>query len=255
MALESVNQPYDQADFHRQLVVLAGVEASSRVLDVGCGIGRTLREAALVTQQVVGVDSSEEFLELARRSLSETGHDSVVELLGIDLNRDVLPFPDADFDNLVCQNVLECIEDKPRLIAECHRVLKPGGVLLLAHHDFGGVMVNSRDSELTRQVIAAYADETQGWMDTSDGEMGRKLPGLMRGSEFREMTSETRQLVAFSFAEGTAAHDYCSDAAKAAVQRGIAKLDVDRWFADLVALERCGEFYFSIPWVYVKALK
>ncbi|NIA70073.1 methyltransferase domain-containing protein [Pelagibius litoralis] len=253
--LKSANQPYDQAGFHEQLVKLAGVGSSSRVLDVGCGTGRTLRQVARVAQQAIGIDSKEEFLEQARRSLSDAVDDRRVELLNVDLNREALPFPDAGFDNIICQNVLECIEDKQRLIAGCHRVLKPDGVFLLAHHDFGGVMVNSGDSGLTRAIVAAYADEAQGWMDAADGEIGRKLPGFMRASEFGEMTSETQQLVAFRFAEGSAAHDYCADAAKAAIRAGISKSDVDGWFADLAALDRREAFYFSIPWVYVKASK
>lgn len=253
--LKSANQTYDQVSIHKHLVKLADVGPSSRVLDVGCGPGRTLLQVAQVAEQAVGIDREEEFLEQARCSLSAVVDDESLALLKVDLNQNALPFDDACFDSVICQNVLECIRDKARLITDCYRVLKPGGILLLAHHDFGGVMLNSCDSGLTRKIVAAYADEAQGWMDAADGEMGRQLPGLMRNSEFKEMISETRQLVTLNFTDGTAVYDYCADAAKAAIRAGTRESDADGWFADLVKLDRREVFYFSIPWVYVKALK
>jgi SAM-dependent methyltransferase len=40
-----------------------------------------------------------------------------------------LPFEDATFDAVVCQAVLEHVLDPPRVVAEMHRVLRPGGLL------------------------------------------------------------------------------------------------------------------------------
>jgi SAM-dependent methyltransferase len=40
-----------------------------------------------------------------------------------------LPFADATFDGVVCQAVLEHVLDPPRVVAEIHRVLRPGGLL------------------------------------------------------------------------------------------------------------------------------
>jgi SAM-dependent methyltransferase len=41
-----------------------------------------------------------------------------------------IPFPDASFDNVLCTEVLEHVEDPSRLVAEMLRVLRPGGTLL-----------------------------------------------------------------------------------------------------------------------------
>ncbi|WP_299391613.1 methyltransferase domain-containing protein [Pelagibius sp.] len=253
--LNCANQPYDQVEFHKLLVQLAGVTATSQVLDVGCGVGRTLNEAVRIARRTVGIDNNERFLGRARQSLAAALDDGRLELATVDLNQGPLPFAEESFDSIICQNVLECIRDKPALIAACCRALKPGGVFLLSHHDFGGVMLNSADTALTRDIVVRYADSAQDWMDAADGEVGRKLPGLMGSADFAEMTTETRQLVGLSFAEGTSARAYCIDAAKTAVRSGLAEADVDRWLGDLDALDRRGAFYLAIPWVYVRARK
>jgi ubiquinone/menaquinone biosynthesis C-methylase UbiE len=49
-----------------------------------------------------------------------------------------LPFPDASFDTVVCTFALWAIPDERRAVGEMIRVLRPGGLLLLADHIAGG---------------------------------------------------------------------------------------------------------------------
>ena len=253
--MKSINPPYEFDTFHEQLVALASVTSRSRVLDVGCGTGRTLQYLAGVAKKAIGIDNNENFLERARLLLDDRLKSRRVELQKVDVEQDGLPYQDESFDSVICQNVLECIEDKPSLIHECRRVLDKGGVLLLGHHDFGGVMLNSKSPSLTREVIAAYADETQAWMPLSDGEIGRKIPGLIRSNELGEAITETRQFVGLEFGDETYAREFCRDAAAAAVRARIQQSEVDEWINDLADLDRRREFYFSIPWVYVRETK
>lgn len=46
-----------------------------------------------------------------------------------DLNRFPYPFADAKFSRILCRDVLEHLEDIPRVVAEIHRLLKPSGIL------------------------------------------------------------------------------------------------------------------------------
>ena len=204
---------------------------------------------------MVGIDSNEDFLDQARATFAPEVAAGRIELRQVDAEKEKLPFPDRHFDNIVCQNVLECISDKAALIDECHRVLKGSGVFLLGHHDFGAVMLNSSDAPLTRRIVAAYADETQDWMPVSDGEIGRKLPGIMRASKFVSTTTETRLQVDLDFEEGSDTGRYCQSACAAAQRAGVTVADLEGWIADLAALNRRGEFYFGIPWIYARATK
>jgi len=235
--------------------VLAGVTSSSCVLDIGCGIGRTVQAAANVAAKVIGIDSNENFLKRAGVSLSDAISKGRVEVRKINADIEGLPFKDQEFDTVICQNVLECIGDKTAFVRECYRVLKSDGVFLLGHHDYGGVMLNSARPDLTRRIIASYADETQEWMASSDGEMGRKLPGFMRSTDFGTVTTETRHFVELSLSEGGFAREYCQSAIDAALRANLSQSEADAWVDDLAELDRRGAFYFGIPWIYVRATK
>ena len=106
-----------------------GTRARGRVLEVAIGTGRSLEHyGADVT--VTGVELSPAMLELARDRAAELGRD--VELLEGDA--EALPLPDAAYDTGVCALGLCTIPDPALAIAEMHRVLVPGGRLLLLDH-------------------------------------------------------------------------------------------------------------------------
>ena len=106
-----------------------GARARGRVLEVAIGTGRNL---AYYNDEVTvtGVDLSPEMLALAKEHAAELGREA--DLRGGDAAH--LPFPDASFDTVVCALSLCSIPAPERAIAEMHRVLVPGGQLLLLDH-------------------------------------------------------------------------------------------------------------------------
>jgi SAM-dependent methyltransferase len=93
----------------------------ARVLDAGCGSGRTLQE--LVDYGTVqGVELDPEAAELAR----SRGHGEV--LVG---RLEELPFPEATFDLITCLDVIEHTPDDRVTLTELRRVCRPGGWLLV----------------------------------------------------------------------------------------------------------------------------
>jgi arsenite methyltransferase len=101
------------------------LRSGSRVIDVGCGAGETLKllEGAGVSRPV-GLDPSERFLEEAHTRLEST------QL--IRGRAETLPFKDLLFDALFCECVLSILEDGTRAPLEWARVLKRGGFLILS---------------------------------------------------------------------------------------------------------------------------
>lgn len=98
--------------------------ARTRVIDIGCGDGRHIAEAARRGCYSVGLDYDAAALADARRRL--TGHR--VDLVIGDASR--LPFRDAVFDAVICTETLEHLPDDAGAIHEIARALKDGGVLL-----------------------------------------------------------------------------------------------------------------------------
>jgi SAM-dependent methyltransferase len=101
---------------------LDGLEPASpcRILDAGCGSGRTLDELADYGD-VSGVDLSPAAVDATR----SRGHEAYVGDVGN------LPFADGAFDLVTCLDVVEHTRDDRRTLGELRRVTRPGGVLLV----------------------------------------------------------------------------------------------------------------------------
>ena len=111
---------------------LGRVDRGERVLDLGCGAGTdTLVAAQMVGPEggVVGIDMTAEMLAKARAATAELGAKNV-ELLEAEAER--LPFPDASFDVVISNGVIDLIPDKDAVFAELFRVLAPGGRIQVA---------------------------------------------------------------------------------------------------------------------------
>jgi arsenite methyltransferase len=111
---------------------LGSLGVGEDVLDVGCGAGMdTLIAAQMVgpTGAVTGIDVTPEMAAKARRSVAEMGLDSVTIVEG---SAERLPFPDAAFDVVISNGVIDLIPDKDAVFSEIVRVLRPGGRIQLA---------------------------------------------------------------------------------------------------------------------------
>lgn len=104
-------------------------QASGDVLEVAVGTGLNLPHYP-PDVRITGVDFSDKMLEIARRRAAELGRD-------VDLRRGdahSLDLPDASFDTVVCTYALCSVRDDRAVVREMARVLRPGGLLLLADH-------------------------------------------------------------------------------------------------------------------------
>ena len=111
-----------------ELAAAAGLEPSTHVLDVGCGIGGPARYLAVTFGcKVTGVDLSPSFIDVATYLTARCGlSDRVTFQVGNALH---LPFEDAAFDAVFLQHVAMNIEDRTGLYAEMRRIVAPGGRL------------------------------------------------------------------------------------------------------------------------------
>jgi ubiquinone/menaquinone biosynthesis C-methylase UbiE len=98
-----------------------------RILEVGCGSGGLLAACEGSGRDVVGVDIGLRWLVMARKRLADRG--APVPLIAASADR--LPWPDASFDALVADSVLEHMDDPLAALREWRRVLRPGGQLLI----------------------------------------------------------------------------------------------------------------------------
>ncbi len=98
------------------------------VLDLGCGIGGASAVLAgeLGAARVLGLDVEPDSLEQAARLVEDAG---LTERVSLELVAPgPLPLPDEAFDAIFTKDVICHVPDKPTLLAEAYRVLRPGGV-------------------------------------------------------------------------------------------------------------------------------
>lgn len=196
-----------------ELAGAAGLEPSSCVLDVGCGIGGPARYvAATFACKVTGVDLSPGFIDAANYLTARSGmSDRVTFQVGDALN---LPFEDAAFDAVFLQHVAMNVEDRTTLYAEVRRILRPGGRfatydLVLRNGDVVYPVPWADDSSTsflldegeTRVRLeragfktALWRDDTQAALDWFNAAMGNSTPsgpnlGVVMGPDFQAKTS------------------------------------------------------------------
>jgi SAM-dependent methyltransferase len=97
-----------------------------RVLEVGCGAGVDLARFARGGAIVTGVDLASSAIELARANFSQQGLKGDL-LVG---NGEALSLPSDAFDLVYAHGVVQYTANPARLVAECRRVLKPGGLAI-----------------------------------------------------------------------------------------------------------------------------
>ena len=108
---------------------LASMNEGEAVLDLGSGGGiDVLLSARRVgpTGKAFGLDMTDEMLDLARANAAKAGATNVEFLKGY---IEEIPLPDASVDVVISNCVINLSTDKPKVISEMFRVLRPGGRL------------------------------------------------------------------------------------------------------------------------------
>ena len=121
------------------------------ILDLGCGDGQLTQRLAATGAHVLGVDASPEMVSAARERGIETEH----------ANAESLPFHDETFDAVFSNAVLHWVRNHDAMLAQVHRVLKPGGRFVAEMGGHGNI---AAIHVALRAVLGRY-----GYGDREDG--------------------------------------------------------------------------------------
>lgn len=166
------------------------------VLDVGCGAGhwgRALLPHLPADARMVGVDREPKFFELAAAKADPDRSQFVAG------EAERLPFEDASFDLVTCQLVLIHVRDPAVAIKEMKRVLRPGGLVLVAEPDnragnlalLGGEPRVPDDDLLAIFGLLLRCDAGKRALGEGDQNIGGMLPGLFAAAGLHNVVAHT----------------------------------------------------------------
>jgi arsenite methyltransferase len=192
-------------------VALADLSPGEVVLDLGSGGGiDVLLSARRVAPggTAYGLDMTDEMLGLARKNREEAGVENAEFLKG---EIEAVPLPDAHVDVVISNCVVNLSTDKPRVISEAFRVLRPGGRFAVSDVVFLGSKDHLPEEVLetvglwTGCVVGAlekgeYEDllAEAGFEDVSVEVVNVYEPGTIEGLDTEEKRAALREVPAAS---------------------------------------------------------
>jgi ubiquinone/menaquinone biosynthesis C-methylase UbiE len=146
----AANEAYDRWERQTLLRLLPKSLKGRKALDIGCGIGRITELLARWGADVTALDVALKMLQFCSAAAQQGKFKSKVEY--ICASAEAIPCGDRQFDIITCFGVLEHLPDMVRraCIAECARVLKPGGRLYLVVNNKDNLMLKLRKRNKTK---------------------------------------------------------------------------------------------------------
>lgn len=199
MAVNPGGEPHSAAFLDRQrdfwwnddyLQLLAerfGLGGVRSALDVGAGLGHwgaLLLPLLAPEATIIGVERDPRWITKAQERATRAGiGDRCRYIEGV---AESLPYDDGTFDLVTCQTLLIHVADVPLVIGEMVRVLRPGGLLLVAEpNNLAGQLVAdsttgdyTTDQVLERVAFAMICERGKAALGEGDNSVGDLLPGL-----------------------------------------------------------------------------
>ena len=224
------------------------LRAGERVLDAGCGTG--LLTELIASQvgdsgHVSGLDYSQDMLDFAAPRCEPLGN--------VDLHQGSvtqLDFADDTFDVASCVQTLLYVDDVEVAISELHRVLKPRGRVAILETDWRGVVMNSPDHKLTRQILDAWDDTV------SSPNLPTRLIPMLHKAGFSGIRAQAIPVLNASYNENSFGGSMLKYMAKNAVKHEILDRDeADEWLQGIVDLADQHAFFFCVNRFLFTAIK
>jgi len=153
---------------------VADLHEGETVLDLGSGAGADVIISARrvgPTGRAIGLDMTDEMLELAQRNAAEGGATNVQFLKG---HIEDIPLPDGSVDVVISNCVINLSGDKPQVLRETARVLKPGGRFAVSD-----VVADEDMDDATRSDMAAWTGCIAGALTRAEYERDLVAAGLV----------------------------------------------------------------------------
>ncbi|MGW6197488.1 methyltransferase domain-containing protein [Kribbella sp. NPDC055110] len=235
--LERVEERPGAAELRAASYRMLGLKRGATCVDVACGAGHAVAELSRKGLKVTGVDADPDAIEAAR----ERAPGAMFHVA----HSDQLPLEDASMDGYRAFWLFHLLEDAAPTVAEAYRVLRPGGRIVVGGQDYGFVLIDSSDQDLTDVIRLGLESRTVSPRAT------RTLRDLLLDAGFHdvEVAVHTEVVTGFELMA-----PQLQAAAGAAVEKAlITQDDADSWLAEQADRGRRDRFLAVLPTLLVGA--
>lgn len=222
---------------------LLALRSGERALDIGSGPGFLAAEMGVAvgpSGHVWGIDNSPEMIALAQKRCAGWPW---VEFQQGDATR--LPFSDEALEVAASTYVYEYVRDIDKALEEVHRVLRPGGRLLISETDWKSIAWHTTDQARMDRILSAFDEHCY------HPSLPRSLASKLKNAGFLLQRRE-------GFVQFNPEYDANTYGGRlidgivsfVAGRQGVTQEEADAWAEDLRKLGERGEYFFSIN-VYI----
>jgi ubiquinone/menaquinone biosynthesis C-methylase UbiE len=228
--LDAVDEMPHAQELRARSYELLAAQPGAAVVDVGCGAGRAVGELVERGVKAVGVDPTEQMIDVARRRWSGADF-RLAGAYG-------LPFREGVLDGYRADKVFHVLDDPARALAEARRVLAPGGRVVLVGQDWDTFVIDSDAPELTRVIVHARADLVE------NPRVARRHRNLLLEAGFLEVSVEVHTGL---FTDAVMLPMLLGMAEAACAAGAVGRTEADAWSAEQRDRSETDRLFVALP--------
>jgi len=218
---------------------LLNIQQGDVVIDVGCGTGKAVSELSLKGATAVGVDLSEQMISVAKHRFPACDFRVA--------KAESLPFKDNSVNGYHAERLFQHLADPFQALSEAHRVLTPGGRIVLLDQDYDMWAIDADDMAITRAIMRAHSDSIANrWI-------GRKYHNLLLDCNFVNVSIKVQSLVYTDYSQ--VAPILPSIINVAVATKTITHLQAKSWLNEQESRGENGKFFIVMPIFVASAIR
>ncbi len=238
--------PYFQ-DYKEQSFHLLEFKESSRILEIGCGLGQDAIALSRIMGKkgiLVALDSSRKMIEAASKN-----NDELAPIQFCLADACSLPFQDGVFDGARADRVFQHLFDPGKAFAEMVRTVRDKAKVVVYEPDWGTFIISPGKKEICRTMAQLFGDTfPSGWM-------GRKLPSFFREEGLEDIQIQPKTFFTEDLDLAIQIFDLVNNAHRAASMGFVSERQAEDWLSDLREADKKGCFFCSYTGFLVSGRK
>jgi len=235
--VEEFNASPGATERRRRIIEALALKAGETVLDVGSGPGHQAYEMSAI----VGADGRVEGFDPAESAIAISSQ-RCIDLPNVHFHLGglpTLPFDADTFDAVMSSQVFEYLDDVQSGLCEIHRILRPGGRLLIHDTDWGSTLWHSTDPARMARILEVWVGHLV------NPHLPQTLGKELQRAGFSDVSVDPIVQLETDLRPGSASNILMKFVVGYVESQGVKLSESSAWMGDLVELDKRGEYFYS----------